>query len=202
MANVIKGHLCFPTIVFEFELDIPVHDRIHMLKYINKFGRQGEINLAQTPDDIHELSYFKHFKDNILKLHKEILEKLKYEYEDIVITNMWGNKLMPEGIHPPHTHSNNLFSGVFYLQTDLVSSNIQFFDPRPQSTVMVPRRKENTHENSDVMSFTTKQNTGYIFPSWLQHWVPPTGSERISLSWNIMIKGNYGEPKSLQNAYI
>ena len=200
MVNVIKGHICFPTIVNEFELDIPIHDRVNMLEYINKLA--GGISLSQTPDDIYELSYFKYFKDNILKVHKEILESLKYEYEDIVITNMWGNKLMPEGNHPPHTHSNNLFSGVFYLQADTHSSDIQFFDPRPQSTVMVPRRKENTHENSDVISFLAKQNTGYIFPSWLQHWVPPTGSERISLSWNIMIKGHYGEPKHLQNAYI
>ena len=43
---------------------------------------------------------------------------------------------------------------------------------------------------------------GLVFPSWLQHWVRPTGSERISISWNILIKGHYGEPNDLQNAYI
>ena len=122
--------------------------------------------------------------------------------EDIIITNMWGNKIKPGGNHPPHTHSNNIFSGVFYLQADTNSSDIQFFDPRPQSSVMVPRRKDRTNENSDILSFLSKQNIGYIFPSWLEHWVPPTGSERTSLSWNIMIKGHYGEKRHLQNAYI
>ena len=203
MVNVIKSQACFPTMIYQFELNIPVHDRIHMLKYINKFDDTLSINkLSQTPDDIYELSYFKYFKDNILELHKELLEKLKYEYEDIIITNMWGNKLKPKGIHPPHTHSNNLFSGVFYLQTDNASSHIQFHDPRPQASVMVPRRKENLIENSSVVSFAAKKNIGFVFPSWLQHWVPPTESERISISWNIIVKGHYGELNQLQNAYI
>ena len=197
----VKGHVCFPTIIFEFKLDIPVHDRIQMISYV----KNSEIKpngMKQTEDDIDKISYFKYFKKNIIELNKGVLDKLKYEYEDVIITNMWGNLLRPGQNHAPHTHSNNFLSGVFYLQGDTNSSNIQFFDPRPQSTVMVPRRKENTQENSDLLSFLAKQNTGYIFPSWLMHWVPPTGSERISLSWNIMIKGHYGEPKHLQNAYI
>jgi len=36
----------------------------------------------------------------------------------------------------------------------------------------------------------------------LTHWVPPTGSERISVSWNFIIRGKYGEPNSLQDVNI
>jgi hypothetical protein len=36
----------------------------------------------------------------------------------------------------------------------------------------------------------------------LQHWVPSTQHERISISWNILVRGNYGEPNTFQNAYI
>ena len=42
---------------------------------------------------------------------------------------MWANKLEKGDTHPPHTHSNNIFSGVYYLEG---GSEIQFFDPRPQ----------------------------------------------------------------------
>ena len=52
------------------------------------------------------------------------------------------------------------------------------------------------------MSFQPNKNLGYIFPSWLMHYVPPTTKNRISLSWNILIRGKYGEPNHLQNAYI
>ena len=44
--------------------------------------------------------------------------------------------------------------------------------------------------------------TGYIFPSWLEHWVPPTKNKRISISWNIILRGDYGMPGTLQNANI
>ena len=58
-------------------------------------------------------------------------------------------------------------------------------------------------ENSNVVMFDATENTGFIFPSWLQHWVRTNNSkERISISWNILIKGHYGEPKTFQNAYI
>ena len=53
-----------------------------------------------------------------------------------------------------------------------------------------------------MITFDPTENTGLIFPSWLQHWVPTSNGERISISWNILIKGHYGEPHTLQNAYI
>ena len=53
-----------------------------------------------------------------------------------------------------------------------------------------------------MISFDPTENTGLIFPSWLQHWVQTSNGERISISWNILIKGHYGEPRTLQNAYI
>ena len=43
---------------------------------------------------------------------------------------------------------------------------------------------------------------GLIFPSWLEHYVPPALNTRISLSWNILLRGEYGNPDILQNAYI
>ncbi len=197
----VKNHICFPTIIHEFNLDIPIHDRIQMLSYI-KASKIKPNGMKQTEDDIDKISYFKYFKNNIIEVSKIILEEFKYEYEDIIITNMWGNLLSPGQNHSPHTHSNNFLSGVFYLQSDEISSPIQFFDPRPQTSILVPRRKENIKQNSDMLAFLPRENMGLIFPSWLQHWVQPTGSERISISWNILIKGHYGEPNELQNAYI
>ena len=53
-----------------------------------------------------------------------------------------------------------------------------------------------------MVSFASKIGTGVIFPSWLMHWVPATEDERISVAWNIIVRGEYGEPDQLQNAYI
>jgi len=197
----VKGHICFPTIIHEFNLDVPIHDRIQMISYI-KNSKIKPNGMIQTEDDIHKISYFKHFKDIIITLNKGVLDRLGYEYEDILITSMWGNLLFPSQTHSPHTHSNNFLSGVFYLQSDDLSGKIGFFDPRPQAGVLCPRIKKNLLENSNVVEFEPKNNMGLIFPSWLQHWVGPTASERISLSWNILVKGHYGAPNTFQNAYI
>ena len=200
MVNV-RDHICFPTIIHEFNLDIPIHDKIQMVSYI----KNSEIKpngTRQTEDDINKISYFKHLKDTVINLNKGVLDKLGYEYEDIIITNMWGNLMSSGHTHSPHTHSNNFLSGVFYLQGDEISSPIEFFDPRPQTGILIPRREKNNIQNSNIVAFKPTENMGLIFPSWLQHWVRPTGSERISISWNIIIKGHYGEPHTLQNAYI
>ena len=92
-------------------------------------------------------------------------------------------------------------SGVYYLYGGVNTSPIQFFDPRPQATVLRPRNKANWN-NSSMIQFDAVNGTGLIFPSWLQHWVPSTQHERISVSWNVLVRGHYGEPKTLQNAYI
>ena len=72
---------------------------------------------------------------------------------------------------------------------------------RPQASVLQPRKKSNRY-NSSMLQFNSVEGTGYIFPSWLSHYVPPTTTNRISLSWNIILRGEYGEPNSLQNASI
>ena len=56
--------------------------------------------------------------------------------------------------------------------------------------------------NSNLAQFNSETGYGVVFPSWLQHWVPETKDERISISWNILIRGKYGEPNTLQNATI
>ena len=94
-------------------------------------------------------------------------------------------------------------SGVYYLKTSDYTSPIQFFDPRPQANVLIPRRSPPPiWQNAHMLQFNSVKGMGFIFPAWLMHWVPPTQDERISISWNILVRGNYGEPNTLQNAYI
>ena len=154
-----------------------------------------------TGDDLHTISYFANFRDEVLNVNKEYMENLKYEYDKLEITGMWANKLHVGEAHPPHTHSNNFLSGVYYLKASGETAPIQFFDPRPQANVLRPRN-EPTWENSSMLQFNSVTGLGFIFPAWLMHWVPPTQDERISISWNILVRGNYGEPDTLQNAYI
>ena len=197
MADV-KTYVCFSTLIYEFKLDLD-HDK--MIDYVYGNGEaRGQIH--QTQDDLHKVHVFKPLIDELVLIHDSIIRKLEYEYDKIEITNMWSNHLYNGDSHPPHTHSNNLFSGVYYLYCGVDTSPIQFFDPRVQSSILVPRRKNNNWHNSSMLQFDSINGSGFIFPSWMQHWVPPTHHERISVSWNILVRGHYGEPKTFQNAYI
>ncbi len=185
MANV-KSYNCFPTVISQFSLNIehaPMMERISL-----------------STDQLHKDEVLKPLVSGILEATVSVLEKQQYQYDKIEITNMWANTLNSGESHPPHTHSNNFLSGVYYLKAGNTAP-IQFFDPRPAAHVLQPRNTPNVI-NSSMVQFDSVEGVGYIFPSWLSHWVPATKDHRISISWNILLRGEYGEHGTLQNAYI
>ena len=201
MVDVVSSSF-FPTVIHEFSLDINTLDKKHMIEYIKR-GKIKSTGMIQTEDDLHVMSYFKKFKDEIIEVNKKVLDKLGYEYEDVIITGMWGNVLFPAQSHSPHTHSNNFLSGVFYLQSDDLSGSLEFIDPRSQALVLSPRIKNGNSMNVSSVGLNPKENTGVVFPSWLQHWVKTNDSkERVSVSWNILTKGHYGTTAGKANAYL
>ena len=197
MANV-KLHKCFPTVISDFSYHPDIVLQEQMVDYIKKTRKD---HLYHTEDTLHNVPYFIDLRSIILDANKDHLKKLDYKYGHLEITGMWANCLSAGDSHPPHTHSNNFLSGVYYLFTGKNTSHIQFFDPRPQANVLQPRNSPNIM-NSSMVQFDSVRGVGYIFPSWLQHWVPPTAEERISISWNIILRGDYGAPGTLQNARI
>ena len=123
-------------------------------------------------------------------------------YDSIQVTETWGNVLNKGDGHPVHTHSNHVFSGVFYL-TD--GNPTIFMDPRPAADCFSLNYKK------DVQCFYGARaaapavpNTLVIFPSWLGHLVTPNKTEKVrkSISFNIILRGQYGQPNSLQECRI
>jgi len=174
-----------------------------MKKYISDLwtNRKYETNWQTKSADLHKQKEFKYFSDLVLTTSKDIIKELDYEVEDIVISDMWANVLKDSEHHPVHTHSNNFLSGTYYLHSDQGAS-IVFHDPRPAADVIVPRKKNTTLNNASLLSYASKQNRAIIFPSWLPHWVQQNKSKnkRISIAWNIHIKGQLGEHHEFQSA--
>jgi len=208
MANV-ERHDFFPTCLYRFKHDFEENELDSMISHIDlnslseHNGQTVKRTGSQNQDDLQRVPTFSNLTRTITDVSKHILNEQGYMGE-IEITNMWGNILRPQSqrAHAPHTHSNNFLSGVFYLKTSSDTSPIQFFDPRPQANVLKPRKKEYNTLNSDMAQFNSETGYGVVFPSWLQHWVPETKDERISIAWNVIVRGKYGEPNTLQNATI
>ena len=208
MANV-ERHDFFPTCLYRFKHDFEENELENMINHIDlnslseHNGQTVKRTGSQNQDDLQRIPTFSNLTRTITDVSKHILNEQGYMGE-IEITNMWGNILRPQSqrAHAPHTHSNNFLSGVFYLKTSSETSPIQFFDPRPQANVLKPRKKEYNLLNSDMAQFNSETGYGVVFPSWLQHWVPETKDERVSIAWNALVRGKYGEPNTLQNATI
>ena len=196
MVDVIK-HSLFPTIINSFEFDMDEKEYNLVINKLNNIEKSREELIIQTTDNL--FIDIPKFANSIGIITEKICEDLNYKYESIEMTGMWANKLIKGEVHPPHTHSNNIFSGVYYLEG---GSQIQFFDPRPQASVFQTNDTKVTQSNASMLAFDSQKGAGLIFPSWLTHWVPVTDKTRISISWNILLRGDYGQPGTLQNSHI
>ena len=133
-------------------------------------------------------------KSEIINLSQEAMGHLDIVDEMIPeITGMWAVVNGPGSSNRLHNHPFNYLSGVFYLQVPKDSGSLIFHDPRPQSEVLSPPKKqgENLHTAHRV-TWEPKQNDLLVFPSWLQHEVEINNSqeERIVISFNIQLKRN------------
>ena len=192
-------NLLFPTPVFieqnAYGFNKDLQDAI--LKQYDKsaVNWQSKPNLQTQPE-------FTNFHKMVYQKTKYVLDELQYDYEDFKVTDMWANVLKPGEEHRPHTHSNNLLSGVYYVDTEENSPGIIFSDPRPQAQVIKPKIIKRLMETSDMCEYTAQKDKLIIFPSWLTHFVPTnkTKKNRISISFNIMLRGMVGDSNVLQSA--
>lgn len=179
-----------------------------MKKDIIKSSKQKErVNWQSQPKLQFEKKY-KALVDKVKIVSEKYMQDMSWQVEEYQITDMWSNILKPGEMHRPHTHSNNVLSGVFYVDAkpndseSVASSAIQFYDPRPQTRILVPGVNEHKKENSSIWFYPAVINRLLVFPSWLEHHVPINNSNknRISISWNIMFKGAIGVSEDFQSA--
>tara|TARA_S200000501_G_scaffold62942_1_gene53761 strand:+ start:167 stop:772 length:606 start_codon:yes stop_codon:yes gene_type:complete len=201
MANVIKNHTLFPTVINEFEY-IAEQKLIDAIREEEIKNNDKNFSKQSVDNNLMNKKEYENLKNKILQTTKEVCKFYSYKYEKIDITNSWINFSSKNCFHNPHTHSNNIFSGVWFPFKNTSRTPIIFIDPRQCASVLLPECNDKNIYNTSLSSFPPNMSRGYIFPSWLMHYVPPSLADRISLSWNVLLRGNYGNPNELQNAHI
>ena len=130
----VKKHEAFPTSLYNFEHKFAsgelktLVDYIQEKSFVEKNGQKLRRNGSQLENEIHKLDIFSNLVKTIMGVTETIMEDKTYQGKP-EITNMWANILRPTGqkFHAPHTHSNNIFSGVLYLKASNKTSAIHFF---------------------------------------------------------------------------
>jgi uncharacterized protein (TIGR02466 family) len=146
-----------------------------------------------------------------LNIKKE-LDKIVHDYFDKVlsttdaitpyITQSWLNYTETNQYHHKHQHPNSLVSGVFYINCDDKFDKIKFFKNEHQT--IKPEIKDWNIWNSESWWFSVKTGDVILFPSSLTHMVETKQGDntRISLAFNVFIKGTVGNNKSLTELHL
>ncbi len=113
------------------------------------------------------------------------------------ITQSWLNYTETNQYHHKHAHPNSLVSGVFYINCDDKFDKIKFFNDKYQT--IKPEVKTWNIWNSESWWFSVKTGDIILFPSSLTHMVETKEgtNTRISLAFNVFIKGTIGNNKQL-----
>ena len=130
----------------------------------------------------------------------------------IEITSMWGN-IQPQGhAFHRHSHHNNMFAGVYYVNQSEnrgIANRLKGFphllfwnDRRDHQ--LSPKRNPNHPFNRYNFPVEVKKDLLVIFPAWLEHEVGQNTStkDRISISFNIMLRGRFGEINSKESSIM
>jgi uncharacterized protein (TIGR02466 family) len=109
------------------------------------------------------------------------------------IDNCWVNINGKGHANMPHTHGGWTFSGVYFVSGQENCGNLMLVHPSQQFPYhyMGKPFKENSIEKSlQTVQYKCEPNKLVIFPSWVQHCVPPnlTDEDRISIAFDINLK--------------
>lgn len=113
------------------------------------------------------------------------------------ITQSWLNYTETNQYHHKHAHPNSLVSGVFYINCHEEHDKIKFFNDN-YKTIKLEVKDWNLF-NSESWWFSVKTGDVILFPSSLTHMVETKQGDntRISLAFNVFIKGTLGNNKNL-----
>ena len=166
----------------------------------------GRPSVFQSGPSLHTLDEMQLFKEKMIEIMGDVISEhgIDPSYK-IEITSMWGN-IQPRGhAFHRHSHHNNMFGAVYYVnQAELKGfPNIIFWNDR-RNLQLSPIRNYNHSYNAQRFPVELKKDLLVIFPAWLEHEVVENKSfkERISISFNIMLRGRFGEINSNESTIL
>jgi len=190
----------FPTPIYISKLNRELTNK--ELSFIDKTRLDVYKNEGNTTSNDNYILNHKSFKDLKTDLDLKILDffnKIISPANNITpyITQSWLNYTETNQYHHKHQHPNSLVSGVFYINCDEQFDKIKFFNDKYQS-IKLDIKEYNTW-NSESWWFSVKTGDVILFPSSLTHMVETKQGDntRISLAFNVFIKGTVGNNKNL-----
>jgi uncharacterized protein (TIGR02466 family) len=172
------------------------------LKFVDKNKKdfyKNDGNITSNNNYILNEKPFANIKKELYLKVQDYFDKVISPANNITpyITQSWLNYTETNQYHHKHAHPNSLVSGVFYINCHEEHDKIKFFNDN-YKTIKLEVKDWNIW-NSESWWFSVKTGDIILFPSSLTHMVETKEGDntRISLAFNIFIKGTIGNNKSL-----
>ena len=190
----------FPTPIYISKLNRELTNK--ELSFIDKTKydcNKNEGNITSNDNYILNQKIFKDLKTDLYLRVQDYFDKIISTANNITpyITQSWLNYTETNQFHHKHTHPNSLVSGVFYINCDDKFDKIKFF--KEDYKTIKPEIKDWNIWISESWWFSVKTGDIILFPSSLTHMVETKEgtNTRISLAFNVFIKGTFGSNKNL-----
>ena len=186
-----SSYFSTPFYLEMIEQDIkPLIDYAYELKEKSPGRQSTNVDAWQSNDLISSIvlePFIKKFEDVCNELHQDM--QLQHKQ---LIDNVWININPKGGFNKPHVHSDNVFSGVFYLQCDSNSGELVFTHPAVNHVYHFNDYTVEKYNNMNSGQFKSppQERKLIVFPSYATHYVEPNRSDndRISLAFNTKFK--------------
>jgi uncharacterized protein (TIGR02466 family) len=198
MEATING--IFPTPIYISKIDrklTPLE-----LKFVDKNKKdhyKNDGNITSNNNYILNEKPFANIKKELYLRVQDYFDKVISPANKITpyITQSWLNYTETNQYHHKHEHPNSLVSGVFYINCHEEHDKIKFFNDT-YKTIKLEIKDWNIW-NSESWWFSVKTGDIILFPSSLTHMVETKQGDntRISLAFNVFIKGTFGDNKQL-----
>ena len=159
----------------------------------NEKNLTEKISLGGKNKKFLELKKLLFLKNKILNVFEIFKNKvLEYNSTEFKITTSWLTKTSKNCSSNFHSHSNSMYSGIFYFNVNEKSGNISF-ENFNKSTFLVIPKKYNIYNSSEI-SISPKKNDIIIFPSCVNHRIEKnlTDIDRYSIAFNFLPTGVIG----------
>ena len=198
MEATING--IFPTPIYISKVDRKLTSL--ELKFVDKNKKdfyKNDGNITSNNNYILNEKPFANIKKELDLRVQDYFDKVISPANNITpyITQSWLNYTETNQYHHKHAHPNSLVSGVFYINCHEELDKIKFFNDNYKAIKL--EIKDWNLYNSETWWFSVKTGDVILFPSSLTHMVETKQGDntRISLAFNVFIKGTVGNNISL-----
>jgi uncharacterized protein (TIGR02466 family) len=195
----------FPTPIYISKLDRELTQL--ELKFVDKSKKdfyKNDGNITSNNNYILNEKPFTNIKKELDLRVQDYFDKVISPANNITpyITQSWLNYTEKNQYHHKHQHPNSFVSGVFYINCHKEHDKIKFFNDN-YKTIKLEIKDWNMW-NSESWWFTVNTGDVILFPSSLTHMVETKEGDntRISLAFNVFIKGTVGNNKSLTELHL